>query len=211
MSRNLCEIDDVTGYVPAYESNERTDAKLEQLIEAESLLIASESGREIVGPEGTATRTFELTATMVRRRTIAVGDLNGLYDDVVTLLDQNGDTVKTIAADAVVPLYEGRRQPTRDWEPITELYLPRLVDDAPVLISEWQVLELLGRWGFPEVPAFIREACAKRVILRYLSDVASAGTDFAQAVGESDLNLAAMFESAQDAVDQLKTGGIVIA
>jgi hypothetical protein len=211
MRRDLCTLADVTSYVPAYESNETTDAKLAQLVESESQLIHDETGREIIGKdEADATRTFEIGVVAARLRQIFVGDLNGLYSDVVTILNRDGSVAQVIDADAVVPLYEGERSPTRDWEPITELYFPWGFAGSPILLAQWQVLEITGRWGFPEVPAFIREACAKRVILRYVSDVAAAGTSFADAVDQGNLNLAAMFESAQDALAQLR-GRVVIA
>jgi hypothetical protein len=55
---------------------------------------------------------------------------------------------------------------------------------------------------------FIREATAKRVILRYVSDVASSGTDFADSI--DNLNLAAMFASARDAIDTLRGAPVML-
>jgi hypothetical protein len=144
-----------------------------------------------------------------RLREVDVGDLATVDGLEVAILNWDGTVARTIDLSAIIPLYEGDRQPTRDWEPITSLYFPWGRPQMPVFIPQ-QALRLEGTFGFPQLPAFIREATAKRVILRYVSDVATKGTAFAAAVDASDLNLAAMFESAQDAIAQL-SGRIVLA
>lgn len=208
--RDLCTLADVISYVPGYVSNVVTDAKLQQLLSAESELIHDECGREIVamGDQPT-TRQFEISKNAVGLRQVDVGDLASMDGLEVSILNWDGTVNRTIDLSAILALYEGDRQPTRGWEPVTALYFPWGRPQMPVFIAQ-QALELTGTFGFPSIPGFIREACAKRVILRYVSDVAHAGTDFAAAVDASNLNLAAMFESAQDAIGQL-SGRVVLA
>lgn len=208
--RDLCTLADVTSYIPAYVANAITDRKLRRLISAESDLIHDEAGREIVA-KGTqpATRTFEISTKAAQLRQLNVGDLASTDDLVVSILHWDGTVSRTVDLSAIVPLYEGERQPTRDWEPITELSFPWGRPQMPVFIPQ-QALELTGTFGFPQIPRFVREACAKRVIIRYVSDVAHSGTDFANAVEQGNLNLAAMFNAAEDAIQQL-SGRVVLA
>lgn len=198
---DLCGFSDVTGYVPGYdpedESNETTNDLLARLITSESENIMRESGREII-PFGDqpATRSFEITPHAARAQRISVGDLSTINDSdfALELLDQNDANPATIDTASIRAIYFGRRQPIERWEPVTDLELKpgavRLVAGRTVLVT--------GNWGWPIVPQFLVEATAKRVILRYLSDVAATGTAFSDAIDNA--NLAGLFASARDAV-----------
>lgn len=208
-TRDLCTIQNVTDYVPAYVSDETTDQKLQDLITSESQLILKESAREIV-PFGDqpATRAFAIDHASSRQRQVNIGDLSSAGDTDVTveLVGRNDVVLQTIARAHYHAIYGTKRQPLESWEPVTTLAFPFGLGAQQMLPG--QTLLVTGNWGFPEIPAFIKEACAKRVILRYVSDVAAAGTTpFAAAL--DNLNLAAMFASARDAVDSITQGFLV--
>lgn len=202
---NLCTLQDVIGYIPGYDSDPVTDTKLEALIEAQSQLILDETGREIVGPDtNPATRRFDIDAPRTRTRRIDVGDLASDEDLVVTLLARDLTTVEVVDAAEFELLYDGERYPDSSWAPITAIRFPWALG-GPVFLSD-MTLEVTGTWGFPEVPAFIREACAGRVLLRYFNDVANAGTALSDAI--DNVNLGALFVSAEDALAALTAGQV---
>ncbi len=193
--RDLCTLEDVLGLLPGYRQNDTTEAKLQELISTESELI--QEVREIVPvnsqPEE---RDFDIAWPEQQTREIAIGDLATMTDLEAEIHNSAGDTVATVDAADIVPLYRfGRRQPRTAWEPIVKLRIRRHLTCG-------SVLHLTGTFGFPDIPPHIREACAKRVVLRYVSDVA--GSQLVESV--DTLNLAAMFASARDAVDSLNDG-----
>lgn len=219
MSRDLCQLADVKSYVPGYTTVSETETLLGRLITSESELIHSETGREIIarnidgnGDVAAEARLFEITETQARLREIPIGDLSTLDGTTVALLSWDGQVLETITQGdppSIIGQYEGEWQPTRPWEPITQLYFPWGRASTPVFIP-LQILKVTGIWGFPSVPEFIAEACAARVIVRYMTDAATVGTEFAQALIESGVNVTALFQTAQDALDQL-AGGVTIA
>jgi hypothetical protein len=205
VSRDLCTIDDVLRYIPAYRSEELTDATFAALITSESEGIHDDTGREIIA-NGVqpGVRAFEITRDKARVRRVEIGDLASAGDTDITveLLATDDTIIATIARDQYRPLYQTKRQPKNPWEPITALSFPTALGGPR--LAHGQTLLVTGNWGFPSVPSFIVEACAKRVILRYASDVASAGTQAAQAIAE--INLAGIFASARDDVFRLNQG-----
>lgn len=209
---DLCDINDVLGYVPGYPGGHTaTDAKLAAFITAESQSIQDETGRLIIPfaaqPEA---RAYTITHDDVRRRRVDIDDLAscGDTDIVVELVGTDGVTIETIDRDTYRPLYEsGARQQRASWEPVTAIEFPAGLSARS--FADGQTLLVTGNFGFPEVPAFIREACAKRVILRYASDVAAAGTQLAAAITE--INLAGLFASARDDVYRLKPVNRMVA
>jgi len=189
--RDLCTVADVTSYVPGYRADDTTDAKLQQLITSESDLIHEETAREIIGLSGHDTRVFPI---LYRR--VPIGDLTPPDDATnnpleVTFLDIDGNELAE--ATGYTLLYRLARQPTQAWEPVTAIELQSI--GGPFL-------QVTGTWGYPSVPPFVREKCAARVIMRYLSDVASVGTSFAEAA--ANINLGPLFASARDAIDLLQ-------
>jgi hypothetical protein len=197
---DLCTLADVKRYVPSYISNDATDATLQDLITAASELIPEKSGREIVplSPD-TAARTFPVSQQAALSRSIRIGDLAG-PPDRVSLLNIDGTLIRDLESTEWYPLYEGERQPTRHWEPVTDIGFQLAPLATLTLLPDFHILEVEGVWGFPTIPAFIREACAARVILRYMTDVDASGTGFASAVRDSGLNLGGLFQSSQDAL-----------
>lgn len=197
---DLCTLADVKRYVPSYISNDSTDATLQDLITAASELIPEQSGREIVPvTAGSQARRFPISQQAANIRMIPIGDLSA-PPSRVSLLNYNGTLSRDLEAVEWYPLYEGDRQPTREWEPITEIAFPP-APFAPIsFLPDWHLFEVEGVWGFPTIPAFIREACAARVILRYMTEVDASGTGFAAAIRDSGLNLGGLFQSSQDAL-----------
>lgn len=189
-SRDLCTLADVLGYVPGYQVEQPTDTKLQALITSESRSIHQETGREFRPIGGADTRYFLLVHTC-RSGVVRIGDATEVEE--VTLLDEWRADVGEVDVMQIVTLPSEREE----WEPIRRLrFLP-----GSTILRPGYTLRVTGTWGFPAIPADIREACAKRVILRYLTDVAAAGTAFADAIRESDINFAALFASAQQVVE----------
>jgi hypothetical protein len=194
---DLCTLAEVISYVPGYTPEDPTDQTLARLITSESEAILRESNREIVAAKDQPeTRSFEIDATAARRRIIHIGDLSTTAgsDFTVELLDADEANPETVDNANVRGLYRSKRQQTERWEPVTALEFLRPAGPLPF----GRTMLVTGVWGFPQVPQFIVEACAKRVILRYVSDVASTGTAFADAI--DNLNLAGIFASSRDAV-----------
>lgn len=203
--RDLCTLVDVCEYVPAYDpddpDNATTNAKLQALITAQSQFMLSQTGREIV-PLGDqpAVRTFPIDRMHAWRRRVDVGDLASTDDLELRLLATDRTVADTISPEETIALYGDREQALEEWEPITRLSFPVGLGGPSFIVG--QVLEVTGNFGFPEVPAFIKEACAGRVILRYLSDVANKGTAFSDAI--ENVHLSALFKSAEDALIELE-------
>lgn len=193
--RDLCTLDDVLALLPGYRESETVEEKLQGLITSESELIHEDSGREIVAAaDQPEERDFDCGQSEQMTGEVAIGDLATGEGLTLELRNRAGDTVRTIASGDYDLLYRfGRRQPRTSWEPIVAIRLHRPPTSGYTLHVE-------GTFGFPQIPPHIREACAKRVLLRYISDVG--GTLVTEAA--ADLNLAAMFASARDAVESLR-------
>lgn len=199
LGRDLCSLADVLSYVPAYVSNPTTDAKLQQLISAQSDLIYDETQREIVTLGDGDPRVFDVTQYGIVTGKVAIDDLAVL--DTVSVIATDG-ALTSVDLAGLDMLYRYGRQPSEPWEPITMLRFAAW-RNAPTLARN-QAIQVTGNWGFPQIPGFIREACAGRVILRYVSDVASSGDAFSEAVAGGNLNLAAIFASSRESVERLR-------
>ncbi len=194
VARPLCALADVLRYVPGYESEQATDETLEGFIAAESRTIHQRHAREFVSIVGAGTRLFEIRPREVRSRRIRIGDCATVT--TVRVLEENGTTlVTTVAATARESLPRTREE----WEPIRIIRLFSSTYGGPT-ISAGQLLEVVGTWGFPQIPADVREACAKLVIVRYMSDVALEGTSFAEAVNESEISIGGLLRSSREAL-----------
>lgn len=207
---DLCTLEDVLGYVPGYTagSHAATDAKLAAFITSESQAIQDETGRIIIPhADQPETRAYTIDRNAARARRVDIDDLTTIFDTdlVVELLGADDIQVETIAREKYRPMFETQRQPRASWEPVTALDFPSGLGGPA--FTAGQTLLVTGNFGFPEVPAFIREACAKRVILRYASDVAAGGTQLAAAIAE--INLAGLFASARDDVYRLRHGVMI--
>lgn len=191
--RDLCTLQDVIDMLPGYRQSDTVENKLQEFITSESQLIHREAGREIVAlGDQPQQRFFDISGRHARTGRIDVGDLASLEDIEVEVQSADGATTTAVDTDIVIAYYGTKRQPLEEWEPVTRLGIR-------TGLAQGQVLAVTGTWGFPQIPAFIREAAAKRVILRYVSDVAN--TDVVDAL--DNLNLAAMFASARDSIDAL--------
>lgn len=199
MARDLCVLSDVTSYAPGYVTYGPTDTKLGSLITAVSADIMRDTGREIIQINpAVLTRRFDLGEYEIMNRIVMIGDLAAPPTTVTVYnLDQVG--VSTVV---VAPAWVALPRVREEWEPITSLYFPPYASGAPLPIVG-QVLEVVGSaWGFPAVPADLKEACAATVIFRYLSDVSSTGTQFAEALATASVNVGALFSFARDVVSR---------
>lgn len=215
-NRDLCTLADVKNYVPGYSSTE-SDPLLTTLITSESEAIHDETGRLILPfADQPETRAFPIRnhehghrwhrgLGYHRHQRVEIDDLASAGDTDITveLIATDETTTTTINRPAYRPLYgHNRRQPKAAWEPVTALEFPTQLG-APLLV-DGQTILVTGNFGFPSIPPFIVQACAKRVILRYASDAASAGTQLAAVI--QDIHLAGLFASARDDVGRLQTG-----
>lgn len=198
LARALCELEDVTAFVPGYVSDPMTDALLEQLIIAESRAIHGRTGREfkVISP-AVGTRRFDISPANEYTRTIRIGDLATL--STVKIISTNQVTeLQTVAS----PNYVALPRVREEWEPITGLFFPPGTGAAASILYGY-VLEVTGTWGFPALPADLRQACAQRVIFRYVSDAAAAGTRFSEALAE--INIGALFASSEAVISNYQS------
>lgn len=199
--RDLCTLDDVISYIPAYDPNDTTDGKLQQLITAESDLIAVDTSRELIRQVSSVPRIFDIDYAAAVTGRVRIGDLTILHDaTVVTVHDAVGTLAATADPDDLIGWYGPDRQATEIWEPVTTLEF-RAARGAPLLRQGFEI-RVTGTWGFPNIPTFIREGCAAAVVLRYLSDVAETGTDFAEAA--DTVNFGGLARRRDEAIERIR-------
>lgn len=186
----LCDEDDVGRLVPGYTREVDTDDVVVELINSESQTAFRFAGREFVVFPASGTRLFDIDDRHVRTRVVAIGDASTITTVVVK--DINGATLETVASADRVSLPRTRAA----WEPITELWFPPTT--SPATLSDGNVLHVTANWGFPAVPDDVRLAVAKLVLVRYLADVASAGTALAAAANQQGFDAGIAFVSARD-------------
>lgn len=192
---DLCTVADVQSYLPAYVSNAATDAKLQQLVTAESEQFQADANFELVAtePSQPAARVFTIFPGWGQR--VHVGAIATSAGLAVALLDDEAVATSVDAAD-VTPFYGPLRQPRAAWHPITA------VEIRTPTLREGQLVRVTATWGYPAIPNFVREAVAATVILRYLSDVAETGTTLADAL--DNVNIRGLVVRRQDALAALQ-------
>lgn len=194
---DLCALADVTRYLPGYTTDATIDATLSALISAESVEIIRETGKEFVAISPPVNpRSFDVTAATVRYRKLPIGACSSI---TTVTQKRNGVTVQVIASGD----YIAEPRVRHAWEPLKRLRFPQL-SGSPVLLQEEDVIEINATtWGYPAIPTDIAQACAKMVIVRYVSDVAKEGTQFADAVTD-DINVGGLFVSAREAISSYR-------
>ena len=196
--RGLCSLEEIQNYVPGYiaDSDHATDAILRELIASVSTEMQNEMDREVLPVVANdSAKTFDLSAWEAVERKLWIGDLANTTDLAVVITQSDGTAVATLAmSDAAIVALPRNRQ---EWQPYNYLWFPSVLADAPAL-AEGYVITVTGNWGFQSIPADIKTACIKLVILRYLRDVASAGTALADAIGNPIFDLGSAFASARD-------------
>jgi len=187
LPRGLCELEDVLAYAPGYESDDATNALLEQLIEAESYWMQRRMKTEYVGPGATSIRRYDLAewfahpedAYYLAERELDIGALSDSTGLIVRVYEADGTTLT-----ATVPATDYTLLPrVRDsFEPYDVIRFTR-AGPFPAALSASGILELESdAWGWQAVPPDVVQACARRVLLRYLTDAAGAGTSLADAL-----------------------------
>jgi hypothetical protein len=197
--RDLCTLRDVFRLVPGFDPEDADNGDIVEtcgnLISSESVSIMRETGREIVAIPDSDPRTFDLTPSNCRRRSLPIGDAAAISK--VELFDYDGTTSLGVVAPSLYVLLPRLRE---TWEPFTRIRFPYRPTGAPLLLAPGRSLVLTGTWGFPEIPLDLRQACAKRVVLRYVADNANAGTRLADAIDDT-FSIGALLQSARETVD----------
>jgi hypothetical protein len=210
-TRDLCGLDDVRRYIPGYTPDPDTEATLQALISSLSTDAYIETGREFTPRRGSSpeTRSFPIDHWCIEEREVPVGDLSTVDSNtVVKIVSEDGVVQQTLDSGGYVALPRDREP----WEPVTSLYFPRFVSTAggaailgiPRSFSggSFQLLQLTGVWGFPQLPTNVREAIAKLVIVRFVTDVAAAGTALTDAL--ANINIAGLFRQANQSLDDYR-------
>lgn len=199
----LCTLEDVARRVPGYDPGDEgeIDATLSDFIVGESADFIEETGREIIPKNADTFRIFDLTLANCRRRQLPIGDVAAIGS--IELLDYDGTTsLGVIAAGLYVLLPRARLA----WEPYRRLTFPYR-PGSPLLVAPGRTLKITATFGFPEIPGTVRRAVATLTIWRYLNDIASVGTSFAEIANQPDINIAAGIRAALDVRDRLKLPG----
>lgn len=195
--RDLCNLADVYRYVPGFDpadgANTDTVATLTALITAESRGIYRDTGREFIAIPDEDPRTFDLTRSIVARRSLPIGDVDTVTQ--VELFDYDGTTSLGVIDPSLYVLDPRIRE---EWEPYTRIRFPYRPSSI-VLLARGRTLEITGTWGFQSVPEDIVQACAKLVVVRYFTDSAQAGTDLSDAL-DPTFSVSGLTRSALEAV-----------
>jgi hypothetical protein len=180
-ARALCSVDDVRSRIPGVtDRNTTIEPLIVREINAESGRIHRRARREFM-PRATnpQNRRFDITDVDVDERTIAIGDLTSAT--TVTIEDQSQTTLETIAsANYVLLPRDGEREPT---EPYAAIWFPLSVASPASYLAAGNVLTIVGAFGYPEIPAELRDECASNCaakIMRRLPTTAQADNDGAQ-------------------------------
>lgn len=203
--RDLCSLTDVCALVPGYNAGDDTDTDslLQTLITEQSRDVMERCGREVTPvTSGSSARLFDIDNAFLRRRKLKIGDAATVT--AVELQDFQGNTTQTLASTDYTLLPRVRE----DWQPYGAVWF---IPTTPALWPtfwgggwpiSYGVVKVTGTWGFPNIPTTLREATARLVIVRYLNDVTSLGTQFANAADRNEFNVAASIRTALDAIDR---------
>lgn len=201
--RDLCSLTDVTALTPGYNAGDdtQTDATLQTLITEQSRDAMERCRREFVAIESVqpATRLFDVTSAQMRTRKLPIGDATSIT--TVSLLDGLAAVVQTLTVTSEYVLLPRVRE---DWQPYGTI---QFVNATPLGWPVWNwgppgSVQVTGTWGFPQVPATVKDAVARLVLLRYLNDVTAAGTELANDLNRAELNFGAWWRQALDALDR---------
>lgn len=200
--RDLCSLTDVTALTPGYAAGDDpdTDAILQTLITEQSRDAMERTRREIVAiTSGSSARKFDMSMAQMRRRKLPIGDAASITG--VALLDGAGNLAQTLTETTDYVLLPRTRE---DWQPYSTVWF---VNATPMgWPTYWWgapgTVQVTATWGYPLVPATVKDAVARLTLLRYLNDTAAAGTALADALNRADLNLSSWWRQALDALDR---------
>jgi hypothetical protein len=207
-TRDLCTLTDVCKLVPGYTAgtDTGTDATLNELITEQSRDAMEACGREFTPVEATqpALRAFDITETVYRTRKLRIGDMAAAPTSL-DLYNVDGTLAQSLTSSSYVLLPRVRE----DWQPYSTVWFRW---DASVAATLWGMdgwwrgggleARINATWGFPSVPTTVKDAVARLVIVRYLNDAASVGTQFADAADRVSFNIAGSVRQALDALDR---------
>lgn len=163
----LVTIPETKAWLAQNQINNADDLVLANLINAASIDAMNISDREFKTTDPPATiRTFDLDPTdwnYPLGPTIDIGDLATFTSASLVSYNQDGTTATTTALKNVVP--QPRIRGT--WEPIEQLRLPPATSWA----SSYSALIVTGTWGFPSVPANVKQAVLEAIGTQYDRDV----------------------------------------
>lgn len=200
VTRALCTLEDVQSYIPGYipYSDLSTDTILMEMIDSVSTEIHHEARRDFLPAQTNPyAKLFDVSVSDAENRRIFIRDLANLTGLTVGISQLDGTVVGSVSTPSTAVIGQPRnRQP---WEPYNYLWFPAGQANS-VSLNPGSVVTVTGNWGFPQIPADIRQACVKLVINRYLRDVAAGGTAFADAVTDADFSLSTAYASAQDTI-----------
>ncbi len=206
-TRAFCTIADVCKLVPGYSPGDDpgTDQTLNELISEQSRDAMESCGREFVAIESVqpATRSFDIDDTVARTRRLRIGDMADA-PTAMALYRADGTLVQTLTSSSYVMLPRVRE----DWQPYSTVWFrPDVSNPAAVWgFDGWcaggLVAQITATWGFQSVPRTVKDAVARLVIVRYLNDAASVGTQFAEAADRVAFNIAGSVRQALDALDR---------
>jgi hypothetical protein len=195
----LCTLDDVAKRVPGYDpgDDQLLDETLDDLILRESADFQEATGREILPMNDDTARTFDITVSVLTRRSMRIGDVAAVT--AVELFDIDGATsLGQLQASQYVLLPRARRS----WQPLRRITFPYRPGTVLSLRCGGTIV-ITGTFGFPEIPVTVRQSVATMVVVRYLNDAAFAGTPFAELANRDEFNMSAAIRVAMDARDRL--------
>jgi hypothetical protein len=182
---SLCTLDQLKAYLPSFTAEVSTDEDglLQRLIDSESDDFLAKCGREVVAMNDDTVRTFDLTVSMIARRSLPIGDAADVTQ--LELFDYDGTTSLGVISTGLYVLQPRVRE---SWRPISRIWFPYRPVSAPVLLAPGRSVQITATWGWPAVPARVQEAVVALAAAAYLSDAGRA-----QDVENVDPELAAAF------------------
>jgi hypothetical protein len=179
-ARALCTLGELKQFLGNVTATD-DDANLIAAINAASAELHREADREFVAlnavrdlDTGIVTvapqaRRFDLDSTLLKTRTLVIGDMAATTWDIGGTLTITTATNETAAATVIDPAGLAYLPRNRlSWQPITRIRFPLTVF-IPWLWGT--VFEITAVWGFPAVPDDIHQAALKYAAGSYLRDV----------------------------------------
>ena len=161
--RDLCTIADVVERVPGYDVGQDTDvdATLQDFVTIESRDFLEATRREItpITPGPDITRVFDVDWIVAEERELMIGD--AADTTAVVFKGQDGTVLQTLDSSGWVELPRIRE----DWEPVTSLYFPPLVNDPAFFAWLEDNRPAIFRGGAARTRAIATSCAAKAAVV----------------------------------------------